>query len=72
MKRAYFVWLFQFWTTTFLLSQANPVLSIDQSARAAAPISAFPADPKAHTLRAGPEVPVRWPGFSIGHRGRCK
>lgn len=47
MKRAYFVCLFQFLTTTFLLSQPNPVPLINQSARVVSPISAPQADPKA-------------------------
>src|SRR6266852_4596687 len=47
MNRAYFVRLFQCLTTTFLLSQSNPVPLINQSARVASPNSASQADPKA-------------------------
>jgi hypothetical protein len=47
MKRAYFVCLFLCLTTTFLLSQSNPVPSINHTARVVPPISASQADPKA-------------------------
>jgi Bacterial Ig-like domain (group 3)/Beta-propeller repeat len=47
MKRAYFVCLFQFLTTTFLLSQVNPVPLINPGARVVPPIGASQADPKA-------------------------
>src|SRR6266849_5648817 len=47
MNRAYFVRLFQCLTTTFLLSQSNPVPLINQSARVMSPTSASQADPKA-------------------------
>ena len=47
MNRAYFVCLFLCLTTTFLLSQSNPVSLINQSAIVASPISASQADPKA-------------------------
>jgi hypothetical protein len=49
MKRAYFISLFFCLTTTLLLSQSNPVSSINQSARVVPPISASQADPKAQT-----------------------
>src|SRR6266851_4035095 len=47
MKRAYFICLFQFLTTTFLLAQSNPVPLTNQNARVVSPISASQADPKA-------------------------
>jgi len=46
MKRPYFVCLFQFLTTTFLLSQSNPVPLINSSARVVSQVSASHADPK--------------------------
>jgi hypothetical protein len=47
MKRAFLVCLFPFLTTTFLLSQLNPVQPINQHARIALPITASQADPQA-------------------------
>jgi hypothetical protein len=47
MKHACFVSMFLCLTTTFLLSQSNPVPLRNQSARVASPISASQADPKA-------------------------
>jgi hypothetical protein len=47
MKRACFVCLFLCFTTTFLLSQSNPVSLIHQTAGVASPISASQADPQA-------------------------
>ena len=46
MKRDYFVCLFQFLTTTFLLSQVNPIPSINPGARVVPSIGASQADPK--------------------------
>ncbi len=47
MKRAYFICLFQFLTTTFLLAQSNPVPLTNQNARVVSPISSSQADQKA-------------------------
>ena len=47
MKRTYFVCLLLCLTTTFLLSQSNPVPLINQSTSVVSPISASQADPKA-------------------------
>jgi hypothetical protein len=47
MKRAYFVCLFQFLTTAYLLSQSNPVPLTNPSARVVSPTIASQADPKA-------------------------
>src|SRR6266849_7241938 len=47
MKRAYFICLFQCLTTTFLLSQSNPVPLVNQSARVVSPIHSSQADRKA-------------------------
>ncbi len=47
MKRIYFVCLFLCLTTTFLLSQSNPVSLTNQTARVVPPISASQADQKA-------------------------
>jgi hypothetical protein len=47
MKRIYFVCLFLCLTTTFLLSQSNPVPLVNQTARVVPPISASQGDPKA-------------------------
>jgi hypothetical protein len=47
MKRACFVSLFLCLTTSFLLSQSNPVPRINQTARVVSPISASQGDPKA-------------------------
>ena len=49
MKRTYFVCLFLCLTTTFLLSQSNPVPLINQSTSVVSPISASQSDPKAQT-----------------------
>ena len=46
MKRAYFVCLFLCLTTTFLLSQSNPVPLINRIAGVVPPIGASQADPK--------------------------
>ena len=47
MKRAYFVCLFLCLTTTFLLSQSNPVPPVNQTAKVVPPVSASQANPKA-------------------------
>ncbi len=47
MKRAFFVCLFLCLTTTFLLSQSNPVPVIHQSAKVASSVSTPQTDPKA-------------------------
>jgi len=47
MKRIYLVSLFLCLTTTFLLSQSNPVPLVNQTARVVPPISASQTDPKA-------------------------
>ena len=47
MKRAYFVCLFQFLTTTFLLSQVNLVPLVDPTPRVVSSIGVSQADPKA-------------------------
>jgi hypothetical protein len=47
MRRTYFACLFLCLTTTFLLSQSNPVPLINQSARVVSPISTTKADPNA-------------------------
>ncbi len=47
MKRAFFVCLFLCLTTTFLLSQSNPVPVIQQSAKVASSVSTPQTDPKA-------------------------
>src|ERR1039457_2385605 len=47
MKRTYFVCLFLCLTTTFLLSQSNPVPLINQSTSVVSPSSASQSDPKA-------------------------
>src|ERR1700686_4740405 len=47
MKRIYVVCLFQFLTTTFFLSQSNPVPRIKQIAKVVPPIRAAQSDPKA-------------------------
>jgi hypothetical protein len=47
MKRAYVVCLFLLLTSTFLLSQSNPVPLINPSARVAPAVSASQPDPKA-------------------------
>jgi hypothetical protein len=39
MKRAYLICLFQFLTTTFLLSQSNPVPLVIQAAKVVPPIA---------------------------------
>jgi hypothetical protein len=46
MKRAYFVCLFLCLTTTFLLSQSNPVPLVNQTARVLPPVSASQPNPK--------------------------
>jgi len=46
MKRVYVVCLFLLLTTTFLLSQSNPVPLINPSARVVSPIGVSQADPK--------------------------
>src|ERR1039458_10721387 len=47
MKRVYFACLFLCLTTTFLLSQSNPVPLINQRTSVVAPTSASQTDPKA-------------------------
>src|SRR5580658_78423 len=46
MKRIYFACLFLCLTTTFLLSQSNPVPLVNQTASVVPPVSASQADPK--------------------------
>lgn len=47
MKLTYFAWVFLCLTTTFLLSQSNPVPPINQRTGVVPPISAAQVDPKA-------------------------
>lgn len=46
MKRIFPIWLLLYLTTTFLLSQSNPVPLIHQGARVVAPTSASQSDAK--------------------------
>jgi hypothetical protein len=56
MKRIYFVCLFLCLTTTFLLSQSNPVPVIHQSAKVASSVSTPQTDPKAQAMQVGKEL----------------
>ena len=62
MKRAYLVCLFLCLTVSFVLSQSNPVFSINQSARAVSPVSASQADPNAQAkiLDSYGKMPLRF------------
>jgi len=62
MKRAYLVCLFLCLTVSFVLSQSNPVFSINQSARAVSPVSASQADPNAQAkiLDSYGKLPLRF------------
>src|SRR6266849_6403601 len=74
MNRAYFVRLFQCLTTTFLLSQSNPVPLTNQNARVVSPISSYQADPKAQakTLDSYGKLPLSFEANHGQADGRVK
>jgi hypothetical protein len=67
MKRAYFACLFLCLTTTFLLSQRNPLLPINRRTRVVPPVSASQVNPKAQArvLNQYGKLPLSFEGRSL-------